>query len=100
MNVKDRHAIGREIKAKIRKRLASIDAWLEPGDFADQEISWRRPMNPHGYKLDQYGQPVCSVCREVTNRAYRKVPELRCWNCGAPMPRSWWSKLRKLFKRK
>lgn len=42
-------------------------------------------LNPHGYKIDEWRQPVCPHCGEATNKAYRTMPNLKCWNCGQPM---------------
>lgn len=41
--------------------------------------------NRHGYLLDELRQPKCPHCGESTNKAYREMPNLKCWNCGREM---------------
>lgn len=41
--------------------------------------------NRYGYLLDDLRQPKCPHCGKSTNKAYREMPDLKCWNCGHEM---------------
>lgn len=53
----------------LRKLLASI------------ATAFVRPATPYR-TFDKYGQPICSKCRQTTNRAYANTPGIKCWSCG------------------